>query len=100
MSVKQYFRGASPHLECRVYNRTSHALVDAGTGVTISVYDPQENVMVNDSAMQKQATGIYYYQAYGIPATGPSGRWFWIPKVNDATVYTRDKIGYFEVMDY
>jgi hypothetical protein len=77
-----------------VYNGT---LTDALSVPTVTIYDPSRNVIVNNVAMTRIATGTYSY-AYATPSNAPAGTWESVFSANVETGKTLPGNDYWTVV--
>jgi hypothetical protein len=85
-----HYIGATPYLHINIVDEDGAAV--APTSVTVSIYDQNGTVMVEDAAMSSTATtGEYYYASWTVLSTHITGVYSWFPKSTDGTIVTRNK---------
>jgi len=92
--MKKYYIGSTPYLRCRDRN-LSGALEDAGTSITITVYNPNWKKIVDAAAMTKDSTGVYHYAGLTMLTTHLEGVWHYLIKDTSSSIIS-DAMGEFE----
>ena len=78
-----YQRGETAVLQAYVKD-SSGDYVDPSVSITITIIDPNGNVVVNEQTMSKSETGRYYYD-YNIPEDATVGRYAYRVEVRDGS---------------
>ena len=77
-------KGETCPLEIEIRDKDTGALADPATSVKVTVTDSIGTVKVNDLAMTKKSTGIFYYNLQ-LATADESGEWAARFKVTDGT---------------
>jgi len=93
-SLTKYYIDETPYLYCYDYN-SANVLADAGTSISICIYDPKWKLITDDQAMTKAATGEYYYAGLTMLSTHLAGVWNYIVKETTSSIVTMT-LGQFE----
>ena len=90
MTIETQYIGATPYFHIDIVDEDGAATNP--TSVSISIYDPNGTVMIDNAAMTNTGTtGEYYYASWTILSTHLTGTYTWLPKSTDCAIVTRNK---------